>query len=302
MPNRVFSTFFTLTVYLIICQIAFGQNLNLKLHKSGISDRDLLGIGQPLTRILNLTVTPNAANDFPDTLRILAIRVEFQEDNTPLTTGNGKFDLSSSIDSNDLLIDPPPHDLNYFEHQLLALANYFKTVSQGKLVLQAEVFPKEPNASYTVAHEMSFYSPTGSEDLLDQRLSELFQEGFQLADVRENIDFSQFDSFIIFHAGVGADFALDIDPTPQDVPSVFLDYTTLQKFLGNNDPAYPGISVNEGRAFIRDGIILPETQNQEGFKIALLGTMAIMFGHQLGLPNLFNTDNGRTGIGVFGLM
>ncbi|MFQ5751235.1 MAG: hypothetical protein ACE5HI_04495, partial [bacterium] len=168
MPNRVFSTFFTLTVYLIICQIAFGQNLNLKLHKSGISDRDLLGIGQPLTRILNLTVTPNAANDFPDTLRILAIRVEFQEDNTPLTTGNGKFDLSSSIDSNDLLIDPPPHDLNYFEHQLLALANYFKTVSQGKLVLQAEVFPKEPNASYTVAHEMSFYSPTGSEDLLDQ--------------------------------------------------------------------------------------------------------------------------------------
>ncbi|MFQ6113084.1 MAG: FG-GAP-like repeat-containing protein, partial [bacterium] len=40
----------------------------------------------------------------------------------------------------------------------------------------------------------------------------------------------------------------------------------------------------------------------EGFQIGLLGTMAIMFGHQLGLPNLFNTDTGRSGIGVFGLM
>ncbi len=240
-------------------------------------------------------------NALPDTLRILAIRVDFQEDNNSLTTGNGQFDLSSpSLEEG--VIDSPPHNLAYFEQQLLALTNYYRTVSRGKLILEFEVYPKDVNAAYTVSEQMSFYSPTRDEELLDQRLSELFQEGFQLADAAAVIDFSQFDSFMLFHAGVGLDFAFDFDPTPQDIPSVFLDFNTLKQHLGNNDPTYPGISVNSGQGFIRDGIILPETQGQEGFQIALLGTMAIMFGHQLGLPNLFNTDTGRSGIGVFGLM
>ncbi|MFQ5825250.1 MAG: T9SS type A sorting domain-containing protein [bacterium] len=273
--------------------------MNYKLRPSGISDRDLLGLGNLTTRLTNLTLGHVKTNAVPDTLRILAILVEFQEDNNSLTTGNGKFELDTSSEK---IIDPPPHDLMYFKHQLLALSNYYKKVSKGKLILEAEVFPKEPTDSYTLSQQMSFYSPTGSEELLDQRLSELFQEGFQLADASDNIDFAQFDSFILFHAGVGSDFALDFDPTPQDIPSVFLDYQTLKQNLGDNDPNYPGIPVNGGNFFIQDGIMLPETQSQEEFEIALLGTMAIMFGHQLGLPNLFNTNTGLPGIGVFGLM
>lgn len=282
----------------LLAQNALSQNLKIRLHCNRISDRDLLGIGEPATRITTL-FKDNLSDNPADTLRILAIRVEFQEDNNGLTTGIGKFDLSVP---EGLVIDPPPHDLTYFEHQLLALSNYFKTVSGGKLILQAEVYPKVPSASYTVSQEMSFYSPLQPEELLDQRLAELFQESFQLADENDSIDFSQFDSFILFHAGVGLDFALDFDATPQDIPSVFLDFATLQEQLGNHDPTYAGISVNGGRFFIRDGIILPETQSQEGFEVALLGTMAIMFGNQLGLPVLFNPDTGRSGIGVFGLM
>jgi M6 family metalloprotease-like protein len=259
----------------------------------------LLGLGNPAFRSANLATGFAQAQELPDTLRILAIRVEFQKDDNSLTTGDGKFDLSSSSAPG---IDPPPHDRQYFEHQLLALSNYYKKVSGGKLVLEFEVFPRELSGSYTLSQQMSFYVPVESEALLDQRLSEFFQEGIQLADATGEIDFSQFDSFILFHAGVGSDFAFDFDPTPQDIPSVFLDYSTLRKFLGQSDPNYQGIPVNGGRFFIRDGIILPETQSQEGFEIGLLGTMALMFGHQLGLPNLFDTDTGRPGIGVFGLM
>ena len=89
------------------------------------------------------------------------------------------------------------------------------------------------------------------------------------------IDFSRYDSFVLFHAGVGSDFAFDFDPTPQDIPSVFLDLSILRERLGGSDPAYSGIPVNGGDFFIPDGIVLAETQSQEGFEIALLGTMAL---------------------------
>ncbi|NIR51976.1 T9SS type A sorting domain-containing protein [candidate division KSB1 bacterium] len=255
----------------------------------------MLNIGDPISRI----GYGNLVEQTTDTLRILAIRIDFPEDANNLTTGNGTFDFSAS---GEIVIDPPPHDITYFEHQLLALSNYYKTVSTGKLILEGEVYPKDPQGSYTVSEEMSHYSPIDSEELLDRRLAELFQEAFQLADMTDDIDFSRFDCFMLFHAGVGGDFALDFDSTPQDIPSVFIDFQTLKGELGNNDPTYSGISVNEGQFFIRDGSILPETQSQEGFDIALLGTMAVMFGSQLGLPVLFNPDSGLPGIGVFGLM
>ncbi|MFQ5709255.1 MAG: hypothetical protein ACE5HO_17500, partial [bacterium] len=294
MRPAIFFTFLSILL-LVNSHGVYGQKVSLKLHPGGVSDRDLLHLRDASqTRLVS-----NLGSGGPDTLRILAIRVEFQEDNNRLTTGNGKFDLSNSADP---VLDPPPHDANYFSDQLLALRNYYKAVSRGKLFLDFEVFPEDVDGSYTVSQPMSFYTPVGSEEELDRKLSELFQESFQLADAVDVIDFSQFDSFVIFHAGVGSDFALDFDPTPQDVPSVFLDFQTLNDNLGNGDPSYAGIPVQNNSFFIRDGILLPETQSQEDFEIGLLGTMAVMFGHQLGLPNLFNTDTGLPGIGVFGLM
>lgn len=262
------------------------------------SDRDLLGLGPVNSRLSGARVALQNASAKSDTLRILAIRVDFQEDDNSLTTGNGKFDLTSGGET---FIDPAPHNLSYFEDQLRALSNYYGSVSRGQLILEGEVYPREPDASYTVSQEMSSYVPPNDETLLDQRLAEFFQESFQAADAVDNIDFSRYDVFMIFHAGVGADFSFDFDPTPQDVPSVFLDFGTLSENLGGNDPGYQGVELSNG-VFIRDGIILPETQTQEGFELALLGTMAIMFGNQLGLPILFNPDTGRSGIGVFGLM
>jgi M6 family metalloprotease-like protein len=297
MPPRLIRI--TLTLLLIfIQQSVYPQVPSLKLHRGGISDRDVLGIGPPQQR-LRSAFSSSKGVAATDTLRILAIRVDFQEDSNTLTTGNGKFLLTAAEDA---FVDPPPHNRTYFENQLLALANYFRAVSDGQLTLEFDVLPSEINGAFTVSQPMSFYSPTRDEELLDQRLSELFAEGLQLAEASGEIDFSQYDSYMLFHAGVGLDFAFDFDPTPQDIPSVFLDFPTLREKLGNNDPNYPGISVNDGNFFVRDGMLLPETQSQEGFQIGLLGTIALMFGHQLGLPNLFNTDNGRAGIGVFGLM
>ncbi|UCE05043.1 MAG: VCBS repeat-containing protein [bacterium] len=242
----------------------------------------------------------------PETLRIMAIRVQFQRDNDRNTTGDGWFDLSVG----DSMINPPPHNHEYFSNQLRALRDYYKKVSHGKLNLLVEdennvgfVYPLESDSAWMLPYEMSYYNPDETEELLDQRLAELFRDAIVVADTNSNIDFSKFNVFIIFHAGVGWEFTQEFDTTPNDIPSVFLNFNDLKKTIGNDAPDFKGIPVNDGTFFIEEGIILPETENQSGYKIfGLLGTAALMMGHQLGLPNLFNTDTGHPGIGRFGLM
>ena len=57
----------------------------------------------------------------------------------------------------------------------------------------------------------------------DEKLGELFRDAIQTADANSNINFSQFDVYIVFHAGVGSEFTQDFDTTPSDIPSVFLN-------------------------------------------------------------------------------
>ena len=251
--------------------------------------------------------TSSLRAEIPGMLNVLAIRVQFQLDNDRSTTGNGWFDLSQP---DTIMINPPPHDYHYFSNQLKALKDYYEKVSGGKLILNIDdgegnyfVYPQQNDSVWTLPHPMTYYNPNTTEDALDRGLAELFRDAIQIADQNSDIDFSQFDVFIIFHAGVGWEFTQDFDTTPSDIPSVFLNLNDLKKTIGNNSPDFPGIAVNDGACFIKEGIILPETENQGGYEFfGLLGTAAIMFGHQLGLPNLFDTDSGRPGIGRFGLM
>ena len=240
-----------------------------------------------------------------DTLDILAIRVDFRRDTLSQTTGDGRF-LFTPQNAN-VIIDAPPHNRAYFEAQLLALKNYYASVSRGKLVLRYQVFPTASDEAYHLDQPMNYYAPGRNDPNNDKRLSELLQDGFKKADAAGGIDFSRFDSFMLFHAGVGEDFASDLDNTPNDIASAFLTIADLRQNLGNGSASYQGISVRNGSFFISDGIILPETQSRDipgaGFiEFGLLGTTALMFGHQIGLPNLFNTDNGTPGVGYFGLM
>jgi len=144
-----------------------GGDATLSLRPFAASTRNLLKSGSPVQRLI--AAGENRVTSQPTTLRILAIRVDFQEDSNRLTTGNGKFLLQADPE---LTIDTPPHDLAYFEHQLLALRNYFRTVSKGNLILEAEIFPREATGSYTVSQPMSYYAPAGNEELLDRRLAE----------------------------------------------------------------------------------------------------------------------------------
>ncbi|MCI0513332.1 T9SS type A sorting domain-containing protein [candidate division KSB1 bacterium] len=283
----------------------------LKLRPTQISDRDLLGAANHLQLAKTLSANVNATRPFVAhgdtvTLNLLAIRVEFQADTKNSTTGTGKFDLTPR---KKVMLDPTPHDRSYFEAQLKALANYYKKVSNRKLILKGvlapsggDVYPLDAQSAYQLPHDMAYYGTDASETLRDQRLCELFRDAWTLADQTDRLNFSNYDCFLIFHAGVGADIAFDFDETPFDISSAFLSFSDLKQNVGNNASDFRGIPVQQGSFFIRDGIILPETQNQNDVEFGLLGTAALMFGSQIGLPSLFNVETGRAGIGKWGLM
>ena len=159
---------------------------------------------------------------------VLAIRVEFKEDNNPLTSGIGKFDYTTDIGDT---VDPPPHDRQYFLDHLEALRRYYARVSHGKVDITCDLFPAGEQASYTLPEEMAYYNPNTTEQQLDMRLSELVRDAVESADADPAVDFSLYNAIIIFHAGVGADFAIEdpaLNPTPNDLPSVYLDLNHLR--------------------------------------------------------------------------
>jgi len=165
-----------------------------------------------------------------DSIRILAVRVEFQEDNAPTTTGNGKFDLSSPAGM--YQIDPPPHNRNYFQDHLTFLRNYFLKVSAEQLYIYGDVYPIRENEAYQLDESMTSYNPNKTPDENNEGLARLFQDAIKKADQDPAIVFNEYQSFIIFHAGVGKDIDIGFDETPQDIPSLFITSEFLQKYLG----------------------------------------------------------------------
>jgi hypothetical protein len=257
-------------------------------------------------------------------LKILALRVEFIVDNHEGTTGNGKFLLSNEENNcGNYTVDPSPHDKSYFESQLIALDNYFQAVSKGHYGIDLEnsnIYPTTSEIAYTMPDSMSYYHPFDSDlsqvesnTLHEERIVELFSDAIITAYQSDNIIFNQYDLVVVFHAGVSQDFAFDFDSTPEDIPSTYIDYQMISDNIGNE-----GIQV--GETYIKNGIILPETQNhilfpemvddliQRGiqnvcnYQYGLTGTFAMLVGQAIDLPPLWNTDTGGSGIGVFGLM
>lgn len=257
-----------------------------------------LTVEDPLNVVTNYSTDRRLRSETTDTVRILALRVQFVKDSLKTTTGDGLFDLSSS---SEYIIDRPPHDKLYFEHQLLALRNYFSAVSNGKLVLETQVLPSGNTDAYELTQNMVYYSGEEDAQKQKQRWAELLRDAVLAARAQNDPQFSRYAAVIVFHAGVGRDFAFDFSETPFDIQSAFIDFQTLKETLGVDWAAYPGIDVGNG-VTIKEGIILPEMQNQKGYTLGLLGTATLLMGSQLGIPSLFNTETGRPGIGKWGLM
>lgn len=238
-----------------------------------------------------------------DTLKVLAVMVEFKEDDDGNTFGNGKFGSIYTQDYGADILDPLPHNAAYFESHLEFVQNYFTKVSNENLNVSYDVLPN----IITVSKIMREYSPEPNSDDFTG-LGEFAEEVWQLTDQSVQVNFSDYDLFMIFHAGVGREI-----PTPgsigleRDIPSVYLSENTLKDIYGST---FEGFPVNGGNFNITNTAILPSTENREieSFgeiylqEFTINGLLIGTVGSYIGLPDLFNTETGTSAIGRFGLM
>ena len=98
-----------------------------------------------------------------DTVKILAVMVNFQEDRDGATFGNGKFGSIYSQNYGNDILDPLPHDRDYFESHLTFVKNYYQKVSNGKVDVQFTILPD----TFSVTKTMRNYSPAPGSDNFD---------------------------------------------------------------------------------------------------------------------------------------
>jgi Secretion system C-terminal sorting domain len=240
-----------------------------------------------------------------DTVHILAVMVEFKEYNDPTVSGTGLFGSIYTQNYGDTILDPVPFDATYFSSHLDFAKNYFSKVSNGKLNVAYKILPQV----ITVSQRIRDYSPTpeNQSDLSGE--ARFVQEVWQLAgSTFTNVDFSKYDLFAVFHAGVGREFRVPGSTgNERDLSSVYFGFNALQNVFGSG---FLGFPVNSGSYLIKNSMILPSTESREvaavsGKTLLQLTTNGLIvnsIASYLGLPDLFNTTTGTTAIGRFGLM
>jgi len=239
-----------------------------------------------------------------DTLKILAVMVNFQEDRDGATFGNGKFGSIYSKDYGNDILDPSPHDKNYFESHLTFVKNYYQKVSNGKTNVSFTILPDTISVSKTMRN----YAPASSSNDFTP-LGQFAQEVWTKTDqMNPGFNFSDYDVFLIFHAGAGRDISLPGSlGNERDLPSVYLNDNAFKNIFGQN---FDGFSVSNGSFKIRNSMIIPETESRELetisgkflFEITINGLLVASVASHLGLPDLFDTETGLSAIGRFGLM
>jgi len=280
------------------CSQLFAQKMNL--HPYPKTNKPKI---HPYASLLKQESTfEHAQKNKGDYRKLLVILVDFQEDEDPLSTGNGKFQLEEDADYL-FSIGKPPHDREYFEANLEAMRHYYSAASAGYYDLIYDVWPKD-KAAYTLSQPMSYYNPpNANSELFVSKMEEYFKEAFETADNDDpQIEFGQYAHYMIIHAGSDwqHDYAGD---SPVDIPSFFIR-------VGDGKQA----EVDNGDHEIFHACNVPATISQdfdfieEGGKITHTGYGALNavlfheFGHSLGLVDLYNVYSFSPMVGMFDIM
>ena len=163
------------------------------------------------------------------------------------------------------------NDQDYFDDLAFgetdSMWDYFDEVSRSQLNVEGTVY-----GPYTLDGDAADY---GTEN------SEFVRDSVEIAD--DDIDFRDYDAVVVVHSGPG------------------------QESTGNEDDIWsvhwPSISIstNDNGHVITKISQVPEYQTVSGQNNPL-GVWCHEFGHEIGLPDLYDTDGSSAGIGDWGVM
>ncbi|RMF90565.1 MAG: M6 family metalloprotease domain-containing protein [Nitrospinota bacterium] len=194
---------------------------------------------------------------------------------------------------------PPQFDTLLFGLGNNSMSDYYDEVSYFNFALLGNVF-----GWYTAAHSHDYYGQNVSTGGTDQWPGDLVYEAVQAAD--PTVDFSLYDNdgdcyvdvVAVVHQGTGE----EASGNPTDIWSHRWSLNAAQNAgrshqgeYTTNDPCPAG-----GQIKVNDYILQPEQLS--GGNMITVGVFCHEFGHALGLPDLYDTDNSSQGIGNWGLM
>lgn len=221
-----------------------------------------------------------------NSIKIIVLKTEFQIDDNPFTSGNGKMDLNTD----------PPHNQEFFENKFKKAEKYFETVSNNRFSLEYTIMPNDDTLCYKMPNTTGYY---GSEEDWETRLVELFRDAVLTADSVSNINWNEYESVVVLYAGPPD--ATDIfGDSPEDISTAYIPTRDLIDYLGYSEQ---GIPVSNG--YVKHGSLLSEDPSQDTYLLGGLGETANQICHILGLPDLYDTNpesNGIPRIGQWGLM
>jgi hypothetical protein len=242
-----------------------------------------------------------------ETLDIRILRVEFEKEDNSLTTGDGTFDFSEKKHSYGLDHSGSRISEEYWQSHIEFAHNYFDKASDGKVSIEAKVYPKEKNTAYKLDKRIIDYN----------RTSRKKGEKMEAFDSARAADYARFVNdvlekakddiaadppvpfkkrvILIAHAGSsrlvdGGTKGSRYADTPGDFMDAYID-TAWGEF-------WRGFEVSEGDTII-SVMVTSETNSQDGLNWGINGTITSQIGRELGLPYSYDVVKGFPRLGYF---
>lgn len=265
-----------------------------------------------------------------DTLEIFALRVEFKEEipDNSLTTGTGLFDSDPDAAKKNYSLDPQGRRASalYWNKHFEFAKQYYKRVSQGKLILKYRVFP-ESGSAYKLDKHIIDYNRTNKkknektaeyDEARSRDYMSFIWDAIQKAHSDAKSPFNEpapqntntQRAYMIIHAGSsrlldGGTMGTNGANTPGDFIDVFVSsdfWEYLPDSLAQKKHTQ-GIVLNTSSIdTLKEVMVVSETASQDGLNWGINGIIVNQIGRFLGMPNTYDVVKGISRLGYFDLM